>query len=175
MGKIIIPPPVKPIVGLLSNDPELFSLVKKQLMLRYGPSDNESVLFPFDFTRYYQPEMGPDLRRQYASFKGLFPRELLTEMKRFSNALEVSFSTEEDHRRVNIDPGYVSLEQMILATTKMVSHRTYLGEGIYAELTYRFIGGSFQPLEWTYRDYCLPQRLEFFNQVRWTYRRQLKK
>ena len=76
---------------------------------------------------------------------------------------------------MNIDPGYVSLEQMILATTKKANHRPYLGEGIYAELTYRFIHGSFQSLEWTYPDYRLPQSMGFFTQVRQTYRKQLRK
>lgn len=175
MGKIVIPPPVKLIVGLLSNDPELISLTKGRLTHQYGPVEGESVLFPFDCTRYYQREMGPNLQRQYVSFEILVSREQLPEIKRISNRLEASLSTEEGFRPVNIDPGYVSLEQMILATTKKASHRPYLEGGIYAELTYRFIKGSFQPMEWTYPDYRRSLSLDFFNRVRETYRKQLRK
>lgn len=175
MGRIMIPPPVKLIAGFLSNDQELVSQAKKCLDQQVGPLEWESVLFPFDCTRYYQREMGPNLQRQYVSFEILVSREQLPEIKRISNRLEVSLSTEEGFRQVNIDPGYVSLEQMILATTKKASHRPYLEGGIYAELTYRFIKGSFQPMEWTYPDYRLPQSLDFFNQVRQTYRKQLRK
>ena len=101
-------------------------------------------------------------------------RDQLPEIKRISNRLEVSLSTEEGFRQVNIDPGYVSLEQMILATTKKAGHRPYLEGGIYAELTYRFIKGSFQPMEWTYSDYRVYLSLDFFNRVRETYRKQLR-
>lgn len=175
MGKIVIPPPVKLIVGLLYNAPERIAIVKGQLALQYGRLDAETAPFPFDCTRYYQREMGLNLQRQYVSFEILVSREQLPEIKRISNRLEVSLSTEEGFRQVNIDPGYVSLEQMILATTKKASHRPYLGGGIYAELTYRFIKGSFQPMEWTYPDYRLSLSLDFFNWVRETYRKQLRK
>ncbi len=63
---------------------------------------------------------------------------------------------------------------MVLATTKSYDHRAYLGEGIYAELTYRYRQGSYRPLEWTYPDYRQESAIRFFNDVRQRYRRQLR-
>ncbi|MFQ5903302.1 MAG: DUF4416 family protein, partial [Candidatus Binatia bacterium] len=85
MGKIVIPPLVKLVVGLLSNNRELISQTKQRLTNQYGPLERESALFPFDCTRYYQREIGPDLRRQYVSFERLVPREQLPRIKRSSN------------------------------------------------------------------------------------------
>ncbi len=68
MGKIVIPPLVKLVVGFLSNSPELISQMKQRLTHQYGPLESESALFSFDCTRYYQREIGADLQRQYVSF-----------------------------------------------------------------------------------------------------------
>ena len=56
-------------------------------------------------------------------------------------------------RRVNVDPGYVSALQMVLATTKPLPQAIYLRDGVYAvvELIYR--DGAFAALPWTYPDY----------------------
>lgn len=175
MGRPAPPPPAKLIVGLIYRDPEPIARAKEGLAQRYGPVEQESPVISFDFTRYYEPEMGPDLERQYLSFERLILCEELPEIKLFSNSLEAALSDPSGHRRVNIDPGYLSLDLMVLATTKNPGHRPYLGQGIYAELTYRFVRGSFRPLEWTYLDYRSQLSLDFFNQVRQSYREQLKK
>jgi hypothetical protein len=59
----------------------------------------------------------------------------------------------EGRRPINLDPGYLTAAQFVLATGKNYSHRIYLGQGIYADLTLVFAGGAFQPLAWTYPDY----------------------
>jgi hypothetical protein len=176
MGQIVQPPPVRLIIGLIFSNFDLIKEVKVLLQKKYGPLESESVIFPFDGTRYYEREMGPGLMRQYLSFIPLIPRETLPDIKLFTNELEKSFTRPgtTGNREVNIDPGYLSLELVILATTKKASHRPYLRDGIYAELTYRFIKGSFQVLEWTYPDYCKSQSIAFFNQVRESYRQQLR-
>jgi len=63
---------------------------------------------------------------------------------------------------------------MVLATTKAFSHRIYLGQGIFAELTYLCKGKEFYPLEWTYPDYREPFAREFFRQVREAYLRETR-
>jgi hypothetical protein len=77
-------------------------------------------------------------------------------------------------RVVNIDPGYVSGEHMILATTKAYGHRPYLSNGIYADLTLIYRKGSYEALEWTYPDYRQPKLVEMFNGIRKTYLSQLR-
>ena len=173
MGKIIVPPPVKLISGLISSNLDLMERAKELLQREYGALELASPLFPFDVTKYYEREMGPGLLRQYICFHPLIGRERLPEIKLLTNDLESSFTNPSGGREINIDPGYLTLENLILATTKKASHRPYLRDGIYAELTYRFIKGSFRELEWTYPDYRQPQSIEFFNQAREGYRQQL--
>jgi len=127
----------------------------------------------FDRTRYYEREMGWPLYRRFVSFKELIPPETLVAIKLETNAIETDF-LDQGNRRINIDPGMISAERLILATGKNYIHRIYLSKGIYADLTLLFKRGSFTPLAWTYRDYADPEMILFFNELRHTYMEQLK-
>ena len=94
-------------------------------------------------------------------------------MKLFTNNLEQEF-TSQGKRQINLDPGYIDLSKLVLATTKNHQHRLYLGQGIFAEVTLRFVRKSFRPWEWTYPDYRTDHYIRFFNQVRQTYLEQLR-
>ncbi len=72
----------------------------------------------------------------------------------------------DGNRRINIDPGYINPERLILAKGKNFTHRVYLSKGIFADLTLIFQKGSFRPLEWTYPDYADPEIIGFFNDIR---------
>jgi hypothetical protein len=69
-------------------------------------------------------------------------------------------------RTLNLDPGYLSLAKVVLASTKDYSHRLYLGRGIYGEVTLFFKDKSYNPYPWTYPDYRTPEYINFFNQMR---------
>lgn len=77
-------------------------------------------------------------------------------------------------RRVNIDPGFVALDKMALATTKDATYRIYLGNGIYVQSTLYFQQKTFHPWPWTYSDYKMDMSIEFFNKVRELYKSALK-
>ena len=99
----------------------------------------------------------------------------LPEIKIKTNEIETSLSDKSsEKRKINIDPGYICLEHIILATTKGYVHRPYLREGIYADLTLIFRNKSFQPLEWTYPDYRQDEVIRLFNQFRKKYMEDLK-
>jgi hypothetical protein len=57
-------------------------------------------------------------------------------------------------RPANLDPGLLSAHNLVLASTKAHAHRVYLSDGIFAEVTLVYRHGMYQPLEWTYPDYC---------------------
>ena len=58
-----------------------------------------------------------------------------------------------DCRRANIDPGLLSIESLVLATTKYAGHRVCIAPQLYAEVTLLYQRGRYRPLEWTYPDY----------------------
>ncbi|MEA3459908.1 MAG: DUF4416 family protein [Chloroflexota bacterium] len=173
MGNIREPLPVKLIASMFTTERGLFEVAREKLVERLGPVGYESELLPFEHTDYYTPEFGENLVREFVAFGRLIDPGRLAEIKRFTNALEMELAV-EGKRRINIDPGYVSLSKLVLATTKNYSHRMYLGGGIYAEVTLRFRKGSFEPWEWTYPDYASREYCELFNRIRELYVEQLR-
>ena len=165
--------PVKLIVGMFTGREGLLGAARDELSQAYGPVDRVSPVWPFAFTRYYADEFGEHLLRQFFTFSELMDPARLPEIKLLTNALELE-SASGDQRQVNVDPGYIDLSKLVLATTKNNQHRIYLGQGIYAEVTLRFTRGSFRPWEWTYPDYRTEHYIGFFNEVRQTYLEQLR-
>ncbi len=135
---------------------------------RFGEPDFVSAGMPFAETDYYEGEMGKLLVRRMVSFGRLVRPEDLPEIKCLTNRIEEQY-TQDRQRRVNIDPGYISPSHLILATGKGYSHRPYLRDGIYADLTLIFSDGTFRPLPWTYPDYAGSQMIGFLNRVREKY------
>ena len=164
--------PVKLIVGMIAPLEQLFEAARRELTGAYGPVDRVSPVWPFDFTAYYAQEFGENLLRQFLSFVELMDPARLAEIKLRTNALEQDH-TSQGRRQINLDPGYVDLSKLVLATTKNHQHRIYVGQGIYAEVTLRYTHKSFRPWEWTYPDYRTDHYVQFFNEVRDTYLEQL--
>jgi hypothetical protein len=175
MERVIEPKPVKLFSGLIFSQKAPLSLTQEKLVQAFGEIDFESKVYAFDFTTYYEQEFGKDLKRKFLTFSKLIPPESLPEIKLETNKIENELSHESTGRRtVNIDPGYISLEKLVLATTKNFSHRPYLSSGIFAELTYFYKSGSFNALEWTYPDFKKSEKIDLFNRLRKQYIGKLK-
>jgi hypothetical protein len=164
----------KLIAGVMASDLELMQELEQKLSEKFGPCERSGAPFSFDdFTDYYAKEMGEQLQKKFISFSEMILLEELPDIKHVTNDLERQYAVHGD-RRINIDPGYVTHAQMVLATTKQYSHRIYLGKGIHAELTYICKKKAFHPLEWTYPDYRERHSIEFFEQVRQDYLQQMR-
>jgi hypothetical protein len=172
MGQIKEPPLVKLFAGVITAGDEYTVAARKGLEEKLGPIDYESPVIPFDFTKYYEPEMGANLNRIFWSFEKLIHPSQLPEIKVFTNELELSISSPD--RKINLDPGYLTGAKMILATTKDYSHRIYLDKGIYGEVTLRFLKHSFSSFDYTYRDYATEQYIAIFNEIRRRYMAQIQ-
>jgi hypothetical protein len=109
---------------------------------------------------YYAKEMGGVLSRFFVITSKTYSREYLLSTKLLSLSWEKDWA-HENLRRVNVDVGFLSLENFILSTTKNYSHRIYIGQNIFADLTYVFQNGQFQPLPWTYPDYLDADKKDF--------------
>jgi len=167
------PRPAKLVIGLLLGRKEPFPDVAAELEAAFGGPDLVSPWMPFDYTTYYEKEMGSGLLRRVLAFRTMISQDRLTEIKLATNAMEQARAV-GGRRRVNIDPGYLLLERFVLATGKNFSHRIYLGQGIYADLTLIYQHGEFQTLPWTYPDYADRPLRRFLLAVRGKYARDLK-
>jgi hypothetical protein len=173
MGEVTKPKPVKLFVGILIARLPLLSQLCQSLEERFGAIELSSDVMNFNFTKYYEPEMGPGLKRQFVGFRDLVSPDDLPEIKLFTNSLEKKLA-ERGRRLVNLDPGYLTGAKVVLVTTKDFAHRLYLGCGIYGEVTMLFQRGRFTPLPWTYPDYRSESYHRFFRELRDRYMLQLK-
>jgi len=173
MGTAREPQPVKLIASLLTGQPALLEEVKEALANAFGPIEFESEWLPFDHTSYYAPEFGPGLQRQIVTFERLVSPADLPAIKGRTNELERTWA-HEDRRQVNIDPGYVSLGKLVLASTKDHAHRLYLAQGVYGEGTLTYQQGHFRPWPWTYPDYASAPYCAMFERIRERYKAQLR-
>ncbi|MBN1555171.1 MAG: DUF4416 family protein [Phycisphaerae bacterium] len=186
MAVIGEPSSVKLICGMICADAGLMDRARRRLVEWYGPADIVSETYPFDFTHYYDDPMGCPLFRGFLAFERLIDPGRLAEIKIATNELEDRFAEDvrlgketwagpapPPSRPVNLDPGYVALSKLILASMKDFSHRIYLQGGVYAEVTLQYRDG-WRALPWTFPDYASGRYDEFFTQTRETLHRQVR-
>ncbi|MDY6824950.1 MAG: DUF4416 family protein [Thermodesulfobacteriota bacterium] len=159
------PDPAKLVVGMFTGETDIIETVAEKLVQRFGDIDLVSRWLAFDFTDYYTEELGRPLYRRVFSFQHLIEQQTLPAVKNATNAIEREL-TQDGKRRVNIDPGYMLRERFVLATGKNYSHRIYIGDGIYADLTLIYQNRAFQTLPWTYPDYADDNMQAFLQRVR---------
>ncbi len=167
----------KLIIGILTADPELKPEITRELereFREFGEIDYQSSLLRFDYTDYYDREMGNFITRFFVSFKELADPSDFARIKIRTNKLEKRFVS-EGKRKVNLDPGMLSLDRLMLATTKNNGHRIPLNSGIYAEVTLMYVKKDFQDLPWTYADYRSGEYKEILREIRKKYKEDLKR
>ncbi|WDP86538.1 MAG: DUF4416 family protein [Desulfobacter sp.] len=165
--------PAKLVVSVFMKDKSLFDRVFESLEAVGGSADIISKWLDFDFTDYYYREMGAPLFRKLVAFKPLIAQDRLASIKIKTNEIEKQH-LDGDLRQVNIDPGYLLSSRFILATGKDYSHRIYIGDQIYADLTLMYTKQGFKTLDWTYPDYASADIFQFLGQVRQKYILDLK-
>jgi hypothetical protein len=159
------PHPAKLVIRFLFSDYGVQLHVLDVLAVDFGPMDFLSSPGDFPYTSYYEDEMGRGIRRQTAAFLHLVGQETLPDIKLRTNEIEALF-LQNGKRQVNIDPGILSMERLVLATGKNFIHRIYLREGIYADLSLIYREGAYRPLSWTYPDYREPEFLHHLEVLR---------
>jgi hypothetical protein len=163
----------KLISSLFSRERALIDRGIKEMEERFGSVDWVSEVLAFERTRYYEKEMGWPLYRRFISFTTLIKPESIREIKLCTNEIE-NAHLDKNRRTINIDPGYLTLERLVLATGKNYIHRVPLGRGIYADLTLVFHHGTFKPLAWTYPDYAEERVIGLFNLIRSQYLKRVR-
>lgn len=165
---------VKLVMSFITADAGAFCESLRILAGHFGGPDFISAWLPFDYTRYYEREMGAWLARRLIGFEKLISPESLPDIKLQTNRVEDRFSP-AGQRVINIDPGYLSASHLILATGKGYTHRPYLRDGIYADLTLIYTDGAFHALPWTYPDYAGEYVTALLQKMRGKYLEELKR
>ncbi|MCG8448644.1 MAG: DUF4416 family protein [Pirellulales bacterium] len=176
MGKIHDPTPVLLLIAASSRYDGALCWAEERAVAEFGPLQLKSEAFGFTETDYYQATMGTGLKKQFLTFQELIDPGKLPEIKRATNDWELRYAEERSHpepRPLNLDPGYLTLAKLVLASTKDHAHRIYLGEGIYAEVTLNYRGSGWRKCDWTYPDYQRGDYQEFFTRCRQTLRASL--
>lgn len=148
---------------LISQSAIVEFLVKENYLIR-----QESYL---PQAEYYSKEMGEyaNLRKFFLISLAPVKREQLLQEKLKAVKIEQEHSVinqDSCARKVNIDPGLVTLENVLLTSGKNYGHRVYMLDGVYYELELIYTKNSFEKLPWTYPDYQTPEVLEFFKSMR---------
>ncbi|MGD8272697.1 MAG: DUF4416 family protein, partial [Desulfobacterales bacterium] len=154
------PKPAKLVIGIFTAEVNIVETLVPELISHFGRIDVVSPWMAFNYTHYYEPEMGSPLHRRVYSFKSLIGQQDLANVKIATHQIEQAYS-KSGRRRVNIDPGYLVRERFVLASGKNFSHRICIGAGIYADLTLIYQKGRFRQLPWTYPDYADGGMLNF--------------
>lgn len=156
------------LLAAFSRSDEVLAWARRKAEAAWGKPVLESEKFAFSETEYYERTMGDQLKVFWAFEPGFDPAGL-TEVKLETNSWETEYT--ESHRRaevrpLNLDPGYMNLGKLILASTKDFTHRIYLSRGIYAEVTLYYKHGRWHHHEWTFPDYRRTDYQAFLSECR---------
>lgn len=157
------------VVAAFSRYGSALDWAQQRMAGAWGPIARSSPRFLFTHTRYYEAEMGCGLVKQFFAFANPIDPASLAQRKLAANAWEEEYAALGAHpeaRPLNLDPGYLTLSKLVLASTKDFAHRVYIGKGIYAEITLFYRHGRWEPHEWTFPDYRQPEYHEFFSECR---------
>jgi len=169
MGKPGQPKKVLLFIATLFKDKEAYYTARKILEEKFGSIFLESPEKLWNYSDYYRPELGSPIMRRFMFFENLISEGEIAQIKIQTNQIEEELS-KDGKRTINLDPGYIGLAKLVLATTKDYSHRIYLRDGIYGEVTLIFKDNSFRPHIKTYRDYAEDEYIKLFNLARAIYK-----
>jgi len=165
MGTVKPPESALLFVSTLYRDADVFEQSEEILENSFGDTLYISPTLPWDYSSYYRNEIGEQLCRQIIFFKNIVDSELLVDIKLKTNEIESALSL-DGRRQINLDPGYLTLAKVVLASTKNYAHRLYLGKGIYGEITLIYKDETYSPHIFTYRDYQDKSHIDIFIEAR---------
>lgn len=165
--------PVKLISGILYSDEACLNQAFLKLEEKFGLIDYRSPLFPFDVSDYYVAEMGSPIFRMFVSFQKLIAPDEIAQIKLDANCIEDQLAI-RTHRKVNLDPGYMDYDKVVLASAKYNGQKIYLSDGIWADLTLRYTQGRFEPYPWSFPDFKSGIYHDVFLSIRHLYKMSMK-
>jgi hypothetical protein len=173
MAEFRPPQPVELVIGVIVGERASLDRVRQELEAEFGQVESASPSYDFDVTDYYLGEMGPGLRRVFFSFVNMIDPAGIVETKLASNRIEAAYSR-GGRRTANIDPGYMDLYKLVLASAKFQGQKVYLGKGVYADPTIYYDRG-WKPYRWGFPDFIGGRYNTYLTQVRNMYKAKIRR
>jgi hypothetical protein len=177
MGQPLPHSPALLLLAAFSRYDAALDWARQKAVETWGPVERESTPFEFVETHYYDATMGAGLRKVFFTFQRLFDPAELVDIKLQTNAWEEEYAALAGHaepRPLNLDPGYLTLGKLVLASTKDFAHRILLSRGIFAEVTLQYKHHRWQHHEYTFADYRRADYQQFFTECRDVLHRRLR-
>jgi hypothetical protein len=169
MGQPTPHTPALLLLAAFSRHDDALHWAKQKAEVQWGAVELESPAFDFVQTEYYTSSMGPGLKKVFFVFEKPFDPADMVDVKLLTNAWEDEYAALGKHseqRPLNLDPGYITLGKLILASTKDFAHRIYLNRGIYAEVTLFYKHHQWRHHDCTFADYRREDYQQYFTLCR---------
>jgi hypothetical protein len=128
----------KLIIAVMYPSQEMLVKVKEDLINEYGAIVKESESYDFtSFTSYYEPEMGAKINKKFLIFDKKISKRDLIEIKNHITLLEEKYSKKKN-RTINLDPGYISSKELVLATVKGKGFKEQISDKIWLHKVLEF-------------------------------------
>jgi hypothetical protein len=173
MGAPGTPQPVQLVMGVIYGDETDLVPLESRLAEEVGEIEARSAAFDFDATDYYEDEMGPHLKRVFYGFRNLIDPADIVDIKLTAVKIEEDMSR-EGKRTVNLDPGYMDFNKVILVSAKFLAQKVYLTKGVYADPTIYYDKG-WKVYDWAFPDFESGRYNDFFSEVRKSYKTKIRK
>jgi len=168
MARRQTPPPGRLVVSIIYSSIDALADALKLLERQFGRVQYETIETTYSATTYAE-EMGDSLQRRFFSFEKPVERDRLPQIKTACQKIEKQFGDHVDDftfRTVNLDPGILTPDNLVMASTREYNHRIYLSDGVFADLVLVFAKGRFVRMPWTISDFYHGEAIEFFLRVR---------
>lgn len=156
---------MKLLIAVMYADKEALGKAVIELKNLFGDIDDESSEYDFNFTAYYEKEMGAGLKKIFISFKKIINNKELSEIRSITGKIEDRFRV-NNKRTINIDPGYISEEGVFMASLKQKPFKEDIGNNVFLHKVLGFDNGRVVEFSHTFADYKLKGNQDFLLKVR---------
>lgn len=145
----------KLIIAVMYSDKDVYVRCRTDLISEYGEILKESEEYDFDkFTSFYAKEMGNGLVKRFLVFvKEIKDKSELSDIKHKITEIEKRYS-DDGNRTINLDPGYLSPEELVLASFKRgTNYKEQISERVWLHKVLEFHAGEVKIFWHTFPDY----------------------
>lgn len=152
------------LLGIMYPNDDSLSRLISILEKEFGIIKVKSESYDFNFTNYYEKEFGKNLKKIIIIFKKTIEKKDLIEIREKTGKIEKTLSI-DGKRTVNIDPGYISESELVLATKKFRSFKEKLNDEVFLHKVLEFKDNDVITFFHTFADYKLDKNKDFFKKV----------